>query len=46
MSSIMIERELAEDTFAALLRYARLIVRFHVRGMVGGHPGAAVDLAS
>lgn len=36
MSSITIERELTENTFAALFRYARLLVRIHVRGMVAG----------
>jgi hypothetical protein len=41
MSSIMIERELTENTFSALFRYARLIIRIHLRGMVAGSPNVA-----
>ena len=42
MSSILIEQELTDNTLEALFKYARQIIRIHLRAMAAGErPTAA-----
>ena len=40
MSSTIIERELAENTFSALFKYAKHILQFHLDGVMAENSAA------